>query len=42
MSIGHRDAADDRPDDADKTLIGAADKQILQVRRAVPLFSGLP
>ncbi len=33
--IGHRDAADDRADDADEALVGAADEQVLQVRGAV-------
>ena len=38
VPVGHRDAADDGADDADKALIGAADEQVFQVRGAVPLL----
>ena len=34
------DAADHRADDADEALVGAADEQVLQVRRAVELLFG--
>ncbi len=38
VAIGHRDATDNCTDDPDKALIGAAEKQVLQVRGPVEPF----
>src|SRR5262245_33708029 len=38
VPVCHRDAADDRADDAAVALVGAAEEHILEVRRAVKLF----
>ncbi len=38
VSVRHADSADDRSDDADESLVGAAQKQIRQMGRAVELL----
>ena len=42
VSIGHEDAACHRADDADESLVCAADEEVFQVSRAVALFFGAP
>ncbi len=40
MPIRHADARDDAANDADKALVRAADKEIVEVRSAINLFVG--
>jgi hypothetical protein len=35
MHVGHRDTANDRSDDTDKSLIGSAEKKIFQVSASI-------
>lgn len=40
MHIRHADAADDTANNSDKTLIGAADEEVFEMRAAIELFFG--
>jgi uncharacterized protein YjbJ (UPF0337 family) len=38
VPVRHRDAAGDAADDADQSLVGAADEEVGEVRAAVEVF----